>query len=172
MSSKIGVQETGDGFSTMIPHLKVVTGLEYPQTLNSELNRVSKSYHLDLHLPVNNNLENLSSTPCLLRGVQHLASSSFTPPTRDLLVASHPHHSCLHLPRQSLQDLNADTVNKHLRNALAGWRWKDNTGTGNERRPQILLMYGLTSTCVNKYNSRVRASALQQVATGPHNLLP
>lgn len=80
MSSKIGVQETGDGFSTMIPHLKVVTGLEYPQTLNSELNRASKSYHLDLCLPVNNNLENLSSAPCLLTGVQHLASSSFTPP--------------------------------------------------------------------------------------------
>jgi len=38
--------------------LKVVTGAEYAQTLNAELNRVSKSYHLDLCLSVSNKLKN------------------------------------------------------------------------------------------------------------------
>ena len=37
--------------------LKVVTGPEYPQTLKTELNRVSKSYHLDLCLSVSNKLK-------------------------------------------------------------------------------------------------------------------
>lgn len=36
---------------------KVVTRPEYSQTLNAELNRVSKSYHLDLCLSVSNKLK-------------------------------------------------------------------------------------------------------------------
>lgn len=40
-----------------VEDLKAVTGPEYPQTLNAELNRVSKSYHLGLCPSVSNKLK-------------------------------------------------------------------------------------------------------------------
>jgi len=38
--------------------LKAAKGAEYPQTVKVELNKVSKSYHLDLCLSVSNKLKN------------------------------------------------------------------------------------------------------------------